>query len=190
MSVCRLSTLLVAIAAIVATTPVRAAVVRAQPANYRALLRTLKAGDTLELTAGTYSLLSISDLAGTDSAWITITGPISPGAPAVISCQPGSNAVEISNSSYVSIENLTIDSRGIPGCFGISAKGHEENRTHHIRIEGNLFVRQNGGQQTVGISTKIPTWGWIIRNNRIVGAGTGMYLGNSDGADPFVAGVI
>jgi hypothetical protein len=35
-----------------------------------------------------------------------------------------------------------------------------------------------------------PTWGRIIRRNVIDGAGTGIYLGNSDGSAPFVAGII
>ena len=99
--------------------------------------------------------------------------------------ETGHNTVEILNSSYVSIENLHIDSRGIPGAFGISAMGHDENVTHHIRIDGNTLVGENSGQQTDGISTKTPTWGWIIRNNRILGAGTGVYLGDSDGTQPF-----
>jgi hypothetical protein len=30
----------------------------------------------------------------------------------------------------------------------------------------------------------------VIRFNQIIGAGTGLYLGNSDGSDPFVAGLI
>ena len=88
------------------------------------------------------------------------------------------------------IENLRIDSRGIPGAFGISARGGDENVTHDIRIEGNTLVGQNGGQQTDGISTKIPTWGWVIRYNQILGAGTGLYLGDSDGTQPFVNGLI
>ena len=77
-----------------------------------------------------------------------------------------------------------------PGAFGISARGHEENLTHDIRIEGNTFVGQNNGQQTDAISTKTPTWGWIIRYNRIFGAGTGLYLGESDGTQPFIGGLI
>jgi hypothetical protein len=120
---------------------------------------------------------------------VTITGPES-GSPAVVLGSSGINTVEILNSSYVSIENLRIDSRGIPGTFGISAKGHEENLTHDIRIENNVLIGQNGGQQTDGISTKTPTWGWIIRNNQILGAGTGIYLGESDGTQPFVSGII
>ena len=131
----------------------------------------------------------MTGLNGTPSAWITITGP-DLGPPAVIIGAAGYNTVEILNSSYLAIENLRIDSLGIPGAFGISARGHEENSTHHIRIESNTLVGQNGGQQTDGISTKTPTWGWIIRYNRILGAGTGLYLGDSDGTQPFVNGLI
>ena len=166
-----------------------AALIHADASNYRALMTTLKAGDTLSLAPGTYPRLLIAGLNGTPSAWITITGTDS-GPPAVIIGAAGYNTVEIFNSSYLAIENLRIDSLGIPGAFGISARGHEENLTHHIRIEGNTLVGQNGGQQTDGISTKTPTWGWIIRYNQILGAGTGLYLGDSDGTQPFVNGVI
>jgi hypothetical protein len=31
-------------------------------------------------------------------------------------------------------------------------------------------INQNGSQQHVAISTKTPTWGWEIRNSRIIGA--------------------
>ena len=163
--------------------------IAANPSNYRALLRTLKPGDTLMLEAGSYPRLQIPGLDGTPEAWITISGPPF-GAPAVITGEPDHDTVEIENSSYISIENMRIDSRGIPGAFGISTKGHENNVTHHIRVENNTLVGQNSNQQTDGISTKSPTWGWIIRYNRILGAGTGIYLGDSDGTQPFVAGVI
>src|SRR5262249_33272055 len=126
---------------------------------------------------------------GTPSAWITIMGPVS-GPPAVVVGEPGYNTLEIVNCSFVAIQNLRIDSRGIEGAFGISAKGGAGNLTHDIRIEGNTLVGQNGDQQTVGISTKTATWGWTIRNNQILGAGTGIYLGNSDGTQPFVNGII
>src|SRR5579862_6525184 len=172
-----------------AAQPGTAAVVEANPANYRALLRDLNPGDTLNLAPGNYSRLPIRDVNGTPDAWITITGPKS-GPPAVIFGVLHNNTVEITNCSYLAIENLRIDSRGIPGAFGISAREHDRNVTHHIRIEGNVLVGLDGGQQTDGISTKTPTWGWIIRNNQILGAGTGMYLGDSTGLDPFVAGVI
>ena len=161
----------------------------ADPSNYRARLKTLGPGDTLQLAAGTYTRLPITNVNGTAEAWITIAGPES-GKPAVIAGEEGYNTVEITNSSYVAIENLRIDSRGIPGAFGISARGHDSNVTHHIRIEGNTLVGQNGGQQTDAISTKTPTWGWIIRYNQILNAGTGLYLGDSDGTQPFVNGLI
>lgn len=168
---------------------VSAAVLDADPSNYRALLAGLKPGDTLNLAPGTYPLLKVSELNGNPNAWITISGP-NAGPPATIAGEFGYNTVEILNSSYVAIENLRINSRGIPGAFGLSARYHEQNLTHDIRVEGNTFVGQSGGQQTDAISTKTPTWGWIIRYNRIFGAGTGLYLGDSDGTQPFVAGVI
>jgi len=166
-----------------------AAVIHGDPSNYRTVLAKLNPGDTLSLAAGTYSRLSISGLNGTSSAWITITGPES-GPPAVITAVRGYNTIEIFNSSYLAIEHLRIDSLGIPGAFGISARGREENLTHHVRIEGNTLVGQNGGQQTDAISTKTPTWAWVIRNNHILAAGTGLYLGDSDGTQPFVNGLI
>ena len=171
------------------TRPLMAAELKADPSNYRKLLATLKPGDTINLTPGRYPQLAITDLNGTATAWITIKGPAS-GPPALIAGESGYNTVEIVNSSFIAIENLRIDSRGIPGAFGISAKGGNRNLTHDIRIEGNVLVGQSGDQQTDGISTKTPTWGWIIRNNQILGAGTGLYLGNSDGRQPFVNGLI
>jgi hypothetical protein len=167
----------------------QAGAIRATPATYRTHLRALKPGDTLMLEPGNYPRLNIIGLNGTAENWITITGPLSGPRPVMVGAV-GYNTVMIENSSYVAVENLTIDSRGIPGAFGLAAHGREESLTHNIRVEGNVFIGQNGGQQTVAISTKTPTWGWIIRNNRIDGAGTGMYLGDSDGGQPFVAGLI
>lgn len=180
---------LCALAACHSVFPLRGASRSATPSTCQDALKELKPGDTLNLEPGEYPRLHIVGLNGAADAWITVSGPAS-GAPAVIMGAPGFNTVEIENSSYVSIENLRIDSRGIPGTFGISARGRERNVTHHIRIEHNTFVGQNGNQQTDGISTKTPTWGWIIRYNRISGAGTGVYLGDSDGTQPFVAGII
>ncbi len=163
--------------------------VNAAPADYRKLLLSLKPGDTMNLAPGKYRRLDITGLNGSPTAWITIRGPAS-GPPAVITGESGYNTVEILNCSFVAIENLRIDSQGIPDVFGISAKGGKRNLTHDIRIEGNILVGQNANQLTDGISTKTPTWGWVIRNNQVLGAGTGLYLGNSDGTQPFVAGLI
>jgi MYXO-CTERM domain-containing protein len=171
--------------------PARAADVSATPADYESLLPTLQPGDTLHLAAGDYPLLPITNLNGTSTAWITITGPDS-GPPAIIDADPGPccNTVEITDSSYVAIENLTIDGKNVDGAFGISAKGGTGNLVHDIRVEGCDLVNHHGSQQHDAISTKTPTWGWIIRRNRITDAGTGLYLGNSDGSDPFVGGII
>jgi hypothetical protein len=171
------------------TIPLCAATYDANPTNYNAQMSLLQPGDTLQLASGTYPLLKLTGLNGTPSAWITITGPDS-GSPAIIAAYSTCcNTVEISNSSFVGIKNLTIDSKGLDGIFGISAHG-TGNITHDILIENNLLIGQNASQLTDGISTKIPTWGWVIRHNTIIGAGTGMYLGNSDGTGPFIDGLI
>lgn len=166
-----------------------AAVYHAGPSSYAGRVGRLKSGDRLELAAGAYPGLTIKGLRGDPSAWIVITGPAF-GAPAVVMGSACCNVVEIVNSSFVSIENLTIDSKGIEGTFGVSAKDGLANLTHDIQIQNNRFIGQGATQQTVAISTKTPTWGWIIRGNRISGAGTGIYLGNSDGTMPFVAGLV
>ena len=61
---------------------------------------------------------------------------------------------------------------------------------HHITLEGLRILRHGANQGVVGISTKCPAWGWIIRRNVIERAGTGMYLGDSDGTAPFFDGLI
>lgn len=162
----------------------------ATPANYTSVLPTLKPGDTLNLAPGKYtSNLNIKDLNGSEGAWITIAGPAS-GEPAIFEGDSCCNTVEITNSSYVAVKNITVDGKGLSGVFGVSAKNGLKNVVHHITIEGCKFVGQGGSQQTVAISTKTPTWGWTIRGNIIDGAGTGLYLGNSTYSDPFIEGVI
>lgn len=168
----------------------QAADLQADPTNYVSQLGKLQPGDTLHLAAGTYTKqLNITNLNGSPQAYVVITGPDS-GAPAIFVGNACCNTVEFVNSSYVAVRNLTIDAQHIAGVFGVSAKGATGNLVHHIRIENNSFLNHDGSQQTVAISTKTPTWGWEIRGNSIVSAGTGLYLGNSDGSSPFVAGLI
>jgi hypothetical protein len=172
--------------------PAGAADMQGDPSNYEEKLSQLTPGDTLHLAAGTYeNLLNITDLNGTPGNWITIMGPET-GDAAVFVADPGPccNTVEIQDSSYVAIRHITVDGNNVGGAFGISAKDGTSNRVHHIRVESCTFLNHDAGQQTVAISTKTPTWGWEIRGNRIIGAGTGLYLGNSDGTQPFVAGLI
>jgi MYXO-CTERM domain-containing protein len=161
----------------------------ADPSSYEALLPTLQPGDTLNLAPGTYTGgLNITGLNGTEAAPIVVAGP--PGGGAIFEGNACCNTVEITDSSHVVIRGITVDGMGIDGVFGVSAKGSSANTVHHITVEDCVFVGQNASQQTVGISTKTPTFGWIIRRNVIDGAGTGLYLGNSNYEEPFTGGVI
>jgi MYXO-CTERM domain-containing protein len=181
---------LVTIISLLALPQADAATLNGTPSNYTAQLGKLKAGDTLKLAAGAYkSGLNVSKLNGTAAKPIVISGPAS-GSPAVIEGRSCCNTVEITNSSHVVIKDLKLDGKNLAGVFGVSAKGGSANLTHHITIEGLTIVNHGASQQTVGISTKSQTWGWVIRRNTIIAAGTGLYLGNSNGADPFIAGLI
>src|SRR5439155_19269616 len=92
------------------------------------------------------------------------------------------------------IRNFKIDGQNINYVDGVKAGGGGNNFAHHITLE-NLLIIHNGGNilgdnQTVGISTKCAAWNWTIRGCIIIAAGTGLYLGNSDGTCPFVSGLI
>lgn len=175
-----------------ATTACAGAVKHATPENYRRELATLQAGDTLVLGAGVYERgLPVSNCHGTDDAWITITGP-EKGVAEILQTQVA-NCVELKQCSHIALKRLSIlggGPKGIPGLFGISAQGGLKNSVHHILIEDCIISDWNTSQQAVGISTKTPTWDWTIRRNIIRNCGTGLYLGNSNGADPFICGVI
>jgi hypothetical protein len=164
-------------------------ILRADPSNYRRMIGGLIPGDTLILTAGEYPRLTIADLAGAPGRCITITGPAGD-RPAVIFGQIGNRTVEIIDSSYVVVSNLVIDGRGLPGADGIKALASTHPATHHIVLDGNLIIGAGATQQTDGITTKTPTWNWVIRRNTIISAGTALYLGDSDGTAPFIAGLI
>ena len=177
---------------VLATTADAGAVKHATPDNYRRALASLQAGDTLVLAAGMYERgLPVSDCHGTADAWITIRGPETDVAE--IKQTQVANCVELRQCSYIALKKLSIvggGAGGIPGLFGISAQGGLKNSVHHILIEDCLIRDWNTSQQAVGISTKTPTWDWTIRRNIIRNCGTGLYLGNSNGADPFIRGVI
>lgn len=172
-------------------------VIQADPGNYLGLVETLRPGDTLSLAPGVYGIdangqdtetvpgLSVFGLNGTAAAPIVITGPES-GRPAILLGRSTHNTVRLANSSYVIVRNLHINNRRL-GAAAVATQGI----THHIVIENLTIEGLNDHQQSVGIScVQGPTWNWTIRNNFIVGAGTGMYFGNSDGRSPFVAGLI
>lgn len=129
--------------------------------------------------------LPIFNLNGTADAPIIITGPDTGPRP-VLFGRSTHNTVRLSGASYVVVRNLEIDSRNLGGA-GVAAQG----ASHHITLE-NLVIRGVGGsQQQVGIAANgSSAWNWTVRRNVIEGAGTGMYFGNSDGRNPFVAGLI
>jgi len=161
---------------------------RGTPSNYQVLLKRLKPGDHLQLAPGNYKEgLPVHHLHGTPDAPITISGSSEKNRP-VFLAQPHHNTISILNSGYIVIRDLEIEGNNLP-VNGVKCEGHAD-WAHHITLEG-LRVRGHGNnQQTVAISTKCPAWNWIIRNNIIEGAGTGLYLGDSDGRAPFVAGLI
>lgn len=161
----------------------------ATPSDYQAKIAALKPGDTLNLAAGTYPLLYLTNLQGAPKAWITVQGP-KVGEPAIIAVKPSNpyccNLVQLENNAYIAIKNLRVDSAGYDYINGVNARG----TTHHILVENCTFVGQDNNQENVAISTKGPAWNWTIRRNKIFGAGTGMYLGNSDGRFPFINGIV
>ena len=161
--------------------------VKAGPGSYGAQVNRLKPGDTLSLAAGTYTKgFRITGVKGTVEKPIIIRGP-DRGKRARFTGRSGHNTVEISGCAYLEIRNLEVDSNNLPGVFGISGGGH----SHHITIENCIIKNHASGQMTVGISTTgSAVWNWTIRGNVITTAGTGIYLGNSDGINPFIAGVI
>jgi len=163
-------------------------VYRASPDNYRRSIGLLRPGDTLVLAAGAYrDGLPVRNLSGEPGRPITISGPRR-GATATFIAREGRNTVSIVDSRYVVIRNLVLEGRNLP-VDAVKAEGHSR-WAHDITLE-YLVIRGHGNnQQTVGISTKCPAWNWVLRHNTIVGAGTGMYLGDSDGSAPFVAGLI
>ena len=172
-------------------------VINATPGDYLGKLARLRPGDTLLLAPGSYGIddsgldtgnvpgLPIFDLNGTADAPITITGPSSGPMP-VLMGRSTHNTVRLANASYIVIRRLQIDGRDRGGA-GVATQGP----THHITVEDCHLHGFGSNQQIVAISTVgHPTWGWVVRRNVVVGAGTGMYFGNSNGDSPFVAGLI
>lgn len=172
-------------------------VIQAHPGNYLDLLSRLQPGQTLQLAAGRYGVdangkdtaqvpgLPIFNLNGTAAAPIVITGPAS-GPPAVLVGRGTHNTVRLSNASHIIVRHLDIDGRDLRG-FGVRAEGV----THDITLEYLNIYGVGGNQQVVGIAANsAPAWNWVIRRNRIIGAGTGMYLGSSAGNLAFVSALI
>lgn len=161
---------------------------RAGPEDYRNYLPQLKPGDRLLLQGGEYLRgLPLHGLQGSLGQPIVIEGP-QKGPPARFIARPRANTVSLVNVQHLVIRNLELDGRNLP-VDAVKAEGHAS-FAHHITLENLRIINHGNHQQTVGISTKCPARGWVIRNNVIESAGTGMYLGNSDGSAPFWSGLI
>jgi len=162
---------------------------RAGPDDYREQLRRLQPGDRLLLKSGDYRQgLPLHELSGRSGQPIIIEAlNASAPLPRFIARQ-GANTVSLINVRYLVLRHLELDGRNLP-VDAIKAEGHSR-FADFITLE-RLFIHDHAAsQQNVGISTKCPALGWVVRNNRIQRVGTGMYFGDSDGTDPFVAGVI
>lgn len=168
-----------------------AAELRADPDNYRQMLRQLQPGDRLLLSAGDYRQgLPVHHLAGRADAPIVIEGPAADDAAgrARFLARRGANTVSLVDAQHIVIRNLVLDGQHLP-VHAVKAEGHAR-FAHFITLEGLHIHDHAASQQHVGISTKAPAVGWVVRGNRIERVGTGMYFGDSDGSAPFVAGLI
>ncbi|MGA2032839.1 MAG: hypothetical protein ABSG68_11315 [Thermoguttaceae bacterium] len=159
----------------------------ATPANLRQQVAALQPGDTLMLQPGKYSGgIWLKGLHGRPDTPITIRGQ---GPQTVLLGREGTNTVDLSDCQWLVLRDLTFDGQG-KEVDAIKAGKETTRGCHHITIENNTIINHGANQQIVGISTKSPCSDWIIRGNTILGAGTGIYMGNSDGNQPFVRGTI
>src|SRR5262245_36184041 len=170
--------LFLALCTAIASSAAVGATIDASPENYRDLVRRLTPGDVLQLRAGRYEHgLTVHDLHGAPERPIVIRGPRE-GDPALFPGRENRNTISIVSSSYVEIHDLVLDGRGLE-VAGVRAE-RRDTLVHHIMLENLTIVGHGPEQPTVGISTAAPAAYWTIRNNLIVGAGTGLYLGGSD----------
>jgi hypothetical protein len=160
----------------------------AGPEDYRDVLGGLSPGDVLQLRPGSYERGIPVRVSGEPGRCIVIEGKPGEERPVILGSN-SFNLISFRGSSWVKVRHLAVDGLGMAG-FGVASQGGHDSADHHIVIEDIVMEGLGGDQQIVGISTKSTAWDWVIRGNRIVGAGTGMYLGNSDGTSPFIRGLI
>ena len=184
-----MKTLCVLLLGILAHCTASAARITATPADYTGYLNGLVPGDTLYLTAGIYTEgLSLKGRSGTAEKPIVIMG-VEGEYTTVLTARSCCNTISITLCQYLVIRNMKVDGLNLE-VDAVKAEGTSGNWAHHITLENLLIVNHGANQQIVGISTKCSAWGWVIRRNTIIGAGTGLYLGNSNGEAPFVNGLI
>jgi hypothetical protein len=156
--------------------------------NYRDHLHHLQPGDRLLLEPGDYRRgLPLSNLSGRPGQPIIIEAA-DPATPPRFIARQGANTVSLVDVRHLVVRNLELDGRNVP-VDAVKAEGHSH-YAEFITLE-HLFIHDHAAsQQNVGISTKCPAFGWVVRGNRIERVGTGMYFGDSDGSDPFMSGTI
>lgn len=168
------------------------AVINVNPSNYLSLIYNAQPGDTVQFAPGNYTNgLNLSGMNGAPGAPITFDGS---NQGAVIWGTSGANTVEIDNASYLTFQNFTVNSNFLNDGIKAQTEGNVNWVSHDITIKDNLIenaelVGNNPGM-TVGINTKCTTWNWVIEGNTIDNCGTGLYLGNPNGSQPFINGVI
>lgn len=156
--------------------------------DYRDYIRRLQPGDRLLLAPGDYLHgLSLRKLSGLADQPIVIEAA-QPGEPPHFIARPGANTVSLVDVRYLVLRHLELNGRNQP-VDAVKAEGHSH-FADFITLD-HLYIHDHAAsQQNVGISTKCPASGWVIRGNRIERVGTGLYLGDADGSDPFVGGLI
>jgi len=161
---------------------------RVSPDDYRGQIQRLQPGDRLLLEPGDYRQgLPLYNLSGRIDQPIIVEAA-NPLAPPRFIARPGVNTVSLINVRYLVLRYLELDGRNVR-VDAIKAEGHS-GFADFITLE-HLFIHDHAAsQQNVGISSKCPALGWVVRKNRIERVGTGMYFGDSDGSDPFVGGLI
>jgi hypothetical protein len=167
---------------------VTAADYRAGTENYRDYLRRLQPGDRLLLDTGEYRQgLPLDKLSGRAGQPIIIEAADSAAPPHFVA-RPHANTVSLVDVRHLVLRHLELDGRNLP-VDAVKAEGHSR-YADFITLE-HLYIHDHAAsQQNVGISTKCPAFGWMVKGNRIERVGTGMYFGDSDGTDAFVGGVI
>ena len=167
---------------------VLAADYRVGPEDYRDTLRRLLPGDRLQLESGDYRQgLPLRQLSGLPGRPIVIEAA-NPADPPRFIGRPRANTVSLVDVRHLVLRHLELDGRNLP-VDALKAEGHSR-YADYITLEHLSIHDHAASQQNVAISTKCPAIGWVVRNNRIERVGTGMYLGDSDGSDAFVGGVI
>lgn len=168
--------------------PAHARDVLATPGSYAALLRQLRPGDRLILAPGAYTRgLRLHGLNGTPAAPIFILGP-STGARARFLARDGANTVSLRNVSHIVVDSLELEGLGRNAD---AVKAESDSRyAHHVTLSRLRITGHDADQAIVGISIQSPAWDWEIRDCEILGVGTGMYLGRSDGSAGLVGAVI